>query len=102
MVNARGRVRASVTRLDKRKKAGESLSGLRVIGNQVLSNKVIIVSRAVSQDCGVYDLSAGAALPGIKRPHEIVKFLCIHPAFAFRTFHVGSPFSNIIGCFPPL
>jgi hypothetical protein len=36
----------------------------------------------------VNHFSAGTALPGIKSPDKIIKFLGVHPAFALGTSHV--------------
>ena len=41
----------------------------------------------VCQDGRIQDLTAAGALPGVKRPDEIVVFLGEHSTFAFWAFH---------------
>jgi hypothetical protein len=47
----------------------------------------VMVASTIGQDRRIDHLTAGTALPGIKSPHKIVKFLSIHPALALGAFH---------------
>lgn len=52
-----------------------------------LAQEQVVIARPVCHDGRIEDLSAGAALPGIKSAYEIVKLLGVHSPLALRTFH---------------
>ena len=53
-----------------------------------LSEEEVLAACPIGDDGVIHHLSAGTALPGFEGPHEIIEFLSIHAAFAFRTSHV--------------
>jgi len=53
-----------------------------------LTQKQITTARPIRKNGLIDHFSAGRAFPGVKYPHEIIKFFGVHPTFAFRTSHV--------------
>jgi hypothetical protein len=53
-----------------------------------LPQEEILAACPVGYDGMIHHFSAGTTLPGFESPHEIIEFLSVHTAFAFRTSHV--------------
>jgi len=72
------------------------LIGLTVNGAERLSHKKVLAPGAVGKNGGVDHLATGTAFPSVEHPDKVMKFLCVHPAFAFWAFHLISPLVDLV------
>jgi len=77
------------------KKEGESLTIPLPFNSMLFSQEYLLIFCPVRHNRWIDYLSATGAFPGIKRADKIIKLLCIHPASAFWTLHIGPLLTEI-------
>ena len=71
----------------KRKSPELLFRAFSFIGSPQSTEEDIMATCSIRQNRRIYNLAAGATLPGIKSTNKIIIFLCVHAGFTLGTFH---------------